>query len=150
MAADIRTVSHNASMGFPETGLGIIPGLGGGVNLLKGEHTTYLRRQHTFNALQGRASSGKLSITRTYACSRFPISGCAFVGLVHRSCIDKLCELCCSCAGTQRTLRLIGVPRTKLLLFTGRRLRGDEAVSWGLADMLAENPEEVKAFMRLV
>lgn len=47
------------------------------------------------------------------------------------------------CAGTQRTLRLIGPPRTKLLLFTGRRLSGAEAVEWGLADVLSETPEEV-------
>ena len=48
-----------------------------------------------------------------------------------------------ACAGTQRTLRLIGPTRTKLLLFTGRRLSGAEAVSWGLADILSDNPEEV-------
>ena len=29
LAADIRTVSDRAMMGFPETGLGIIPGVGG-------------------------------------------------------------------------------------------------------------------------
>ena len=29
LAADVRTVSARASMGFPETGLGIIPGVGG-------------------------------------------------------------------------------------------------------------------------
>lgn len=29
LAADVRTVSVRASMGFPETGLGIIPGVGG-------------------------------------------------------------------------------------------------------------------------
>ena len=46
-------------------------------------------------------------------------------------------------AGTQRTLRLIGPPRTKLLLFTGRRLTGEEAVDWGLADILSDDPEEV-------
>lgn len=46
-------------------------------------------------------------------------------------------------AGTQRTLRLIGPPLTKLLLFTGRRLTGEEAVDWGLADILSEDPEEV-------
>ncbi|CAK0770450.1 hypothetical protein CVIRNUC_003768 [Coccomyxa viridis] len=72
LAADVRTISHRASMGFPETGLGIIPGVG----------------------------------------------------------------------GTQRTLRLIGPTRTKLLLYTGRRLNGAEAVSWGLADVLSDNPEE--------
>lgn len=49
------------------------------------------------------------------------------------------------CAGTQRTLRLIGPTKTKLLLFTGRRLTGSEAVSWGLADVLSDNPEEVLA-----
>ena len=29
LAADIRAVSDRATMGFPETGLGIIPGVGG-------------------------------------------------------------------------------------------------------------------------
>ena len=29
LAADVRTLSARASMGFPETGLGIIPGVGG-------------------------------------------------------------------------------------------------------------------------
>ncbi len=29
LAADIRTVSDRATLGFPETGLGIIPGVGG-------------------------------------------------------------------------------------------------------------------------
>lgn len=72
LGADIRVVSSRAVMGFPETGLGIIPGVG----------------------------------------------------------------------GTQRTLRLIGAPRTKLLLFTGKRLSGQEAVDWGLADDLSDNPEE--------
>ena len=59
------------------------------------------------------------------------VSGCFFHGPV------------CVCAGTQRTLRLIGPTRTKLLLFTGRRLGGAEAVDWGLADVLAEEPEKV-------
>ena len=49
-------------------------------------------------------------------------------------------------AGTQRTLRLIGPTKTKLLMFTGRRLNGAEAVSWGLADILSDNPEEVMPF----
>ncbi len=29
LAADMRAISARASMGFPETGLGIIPGVGG-------------------------------------------------------------------------------------------------------------------------
>ena len=29
LAADVRTVSSRATLGFPETGLGIIPGVGG-------------------------------------------------------------------------------------------------------------------------
>ena len=52
-------------------------------------------------------------------------------------------DRCARCAGTQRTLRLIGPTRTKLLLFTGRRLSGGEAVEWGLADVLADEPEQV-------
>ena len=50
----------------------------------------------------------------------------------------------CIKTGTQRTLRLIGPTRTKLLLFTGRRLGGAEAVTWGLADVLSEQPEEAR------
>ena len=34
LAADIRTVSDRATLGFPETGLGIIPGVGGTSALL--------------------------------------------------------------------------------------------------------------------
>ncbi|MDA9392224.1 enoyl-CoA hydratase [Bradyrhizobium sp. CCBAU 45394] len=33
--------------------------------------------------------------------------------------------------------RLIGPQRASLMLYTGRRIRGEEAVTWGLADMLA-------------
>jgi len=41
-------------------------------------------------------------------------------------------------------MRLIGPTKTKLLLFTGRRLNGSEAVDWGMADVLSDNPEEVQ------
>ncbi|KAK9811504.1 hypothetical protein WJX72_004955 [[Myrmecia] bisecta] len=71
LAADIRVVSPLCTLGLPETGLGIIPGVG----------------------------------------------------------------------GTQRTPRLIGNSRAKLLMFTGRRLNGQEAVDWGLADVLSDNPD---------
>ena len=54
---------------------------------------------------------------------------------------------CLLSAGTQRTLRLIGPTKTKLLLFTGRRLSGSEAISWGLADVFSDNPEEVPALV---
>jgi len=48
-------------------------------------------------------------------------------------------------AGTQRALRLIGPARTKLLLFTGRRLEGEQAVAWGLAELLADDPVQARA-----
>ncbi len=47
-------------------------------------------------------------------------------------------------AGTQRALRLIGPARTKLLLFTGRRLEGEQAVAWGLAELLADDPVQAR------
>jgi len=47
--------------------------------------------------------------------------------------------------GTQRALRLIGPARTKLLLFTGRRLEGEQAVAWGLAELLADDPVQARA-----
>jgi enoyl-CoA hydratase/carnithine racemase len=34
--------------------------------------------------------------------------------------------------------RIIGIQKASLLFYTGRRLTGDEAVAWGLADVLAE------------
>jgi len=37
--------------------------------------------------------------------------------------------------------RLVGVTRASLLLFTGRRVKGDEAVAMGLADELVEQSE---------
>lgn len=39
--------------------------------------------------------------------------------------------------------RLVGPQAAALLLYTGRRVGGDEAVRLGLADMLVETPEEV-------
>ena len=35
LGADVRTASARSSMGFPETGLGIIPGVGGAVSCLQ-------------------------------------------------------------------------------------------------------------------
>jgi len=40
--------------------------------------------------------------------------------------------------------RLIGVQKANLMFFTGRRITGDEAFAWGLADILAE-PERLRA-----
>ena len=47
--------------------------------------------------------------------------------------------------GLSHTLpRLIGVQRANLMFFTGRRIDGETAVQWGLADVLAE-PENLRA-----
>lgn len=40
--------------------------------------------------------------------------------------------------GTQRLSRLIGLPRTKLMALTGRRIDAATALSWGLATDIAE------------
>ena len=46
--------------------------------------------------------------------------------------------------GLTHTLpRIIGVQKASLMFLTGRRINGDEAVAWGLADVLAE-PERVR------
>jgi enoyl-CoA hydratase/carnithine racemase len=39
--------------------------------------------------------------------------------------------------------RLIGVQRASLMFYTGRRIRGEEAVAWGLGDVLAA-PDRVR------
>eukprot|EP00884_Botryococcus_braunii_P006424 jgi/Botrbrau1/15783/Bobra.4_1s0135.1 len=67
LGADIRVASPQARFGFPEAGLGIIPGVG----------------------------------------------------------------------GTQRATRLIGTSRTKLLIFTGRRIDASLAQEWGLVDVVS-------------
>lgn len=40
--------------------------------------------------------------------------------------------------------RLIGVQRATLMFYTGRRIAGEEAVTWGLADLLA-SPDNLRA-----
>jgi enoyl-CoA hydratase/carnithine racemase len=39
--------------------------------------------------------------------------------------------------------RLIGVQKASLMFYTGRRLTGDEALAWGLCDVIAE-PDELR------
>jgi enoyl-CoA hydratase/carnithine racemase len=46
--------------------------------------------------------------------------------------------------GLTHTLpRIIGVQKASLMFYTGRRITGEEAVAWGLADLLAE-PDRVR------
>ena len=46
-------------------------------------------------------------------------------------------------------MRLIGPARAKLMLFTGRRLDGEQAVAWGLAEVLADDPVQARAVHHL-
>lgn len=133
LGADFRTASSRALMGFPETGLGIIPGVGGtrfSTPREPGDHSHRLpfRGSHHQVAAPAMQTSDPLITIKVPDRLR-----------------DIFSDAHSLVAGTQRTLRLIGAPRTKLLLFTGRRLSGEEAVDWGLADILSENPEEVPA-----
>ena len=50
LAADVRTISHRASMGFPETGLGIIPGVGGMIALRWAGHDSNCPSQDVHKA----------------------------------------------------------------------------------------------------
>jgi enoyl-CoA hydratase/carnithine racemase len=45
---------------------------------------------------------------------------------------------------TQTLPRLIGQQKAALMFYTGRRISGEEALSWGLADLLVE-PEKLRA-----
>lgn len=50
--------------------------------------------------------------------------------------------------GLTHTLpRLVGTQKASLMFYTGRRIAGEEAVAWGLADILAE-PEKIRAVAR--
>ncbi len=50
--------------------------------------------------------------------------------------------------GLTHTLpRLIGTQNASLMFYTGRRITGEEALAWGLADILAE-PERIRAVAR--
>ncbi|KAG8747426.1 hypothetical protein FRC10_001097 [Ceratobasidium sp. 414] len=40
--------------------------------------------------------------------------------------------------GTQRAARLLGLPRAKALVFTGRALSAQEALDWGIVDYVSE------------
>ena len=52
--------------------------------------------------------------------------------------------------GLTHTLpRLIGVQRANLMFLTGRRIKGDEALAWGLADELVPLPELLPAAQAL-
>jgi enoyl-CoA hydratase len=42
--------------------------------------------------------------------------------------------------GTQRLTRLIGASKAKSLIYTGKIIRGEEALAYGLIDILDENP----------
>ncbi|KAH7105433.1 ClpP/crotonase [Auriculariales sp. MPI-PUGE-AT-0066] len=43
--------------------------------------------------------------------------------------------------GTQRAARLLGLPKAKDLIFTGRMLNATEALEWGVVDYIAETPQ---------
>jgi enoyl-CoA hydratase/carnithine racemase len=45
--------------------------------------------------------------------------------------------------------RLIGAQKAALMLFTGRRIKGEEALAWGLADQLVPREALTSAAMRL-
>ena len=40
--------------------------------------------------------------------------------------------------------RLVGAQRAALMFYTGRRVKGDEAAEWGLADVLVGSTEEIR------
>ncbi len=89
----------------------------------------------TIAAIDGAAFGGGLELA--LCCDLRIVSPGATMGLT-----ETRLAIIPGAGGTQRLARYVGLAKAKELIFTGRRLSGNEALSIGLANACVENPKD--------